>query len=252
MNSIKLFCGASRTICCSARYILPKATRHFLYPQPSQNFVRHYAKGKDKKKEPKGNRKNLKIEEQFLSSVIDYEVYVRELQKTVDHLKGEYSRTLGLRSTVGSIESLTVSHDGKTYTIMEISQVIRKSSKSVIINMDAFPQLIPSALKSITSSGMNLNPQQDGTTLHIPIPKFSKEYRENLAKGAKQLFIKCRDSIKNIQNNLLKDIKMKENNGMSQDCCHQANEQVKMVAEKYLKIAESLMAQKQAEIMQEK
>ncbi|RZC31953.1 RRF domain containing protein, partial [Asbolus verrucosus] len=37
--------------------------------------------------------------------------------------------------------------------------------------MAVFPQTIPAALKAIQKSGMNLNPQQDGTTLFIPIPK---------------------------------------------------------------------------------
>lgn len=54
---------------------------------------------------------------------------------------------------------------------MELGQVIRKNPKTVIVNMIGFPQAIPSVLKAIADSGMNLNPQQDGTTLFIPVPK---------------------------------------------------------------------------------
>jgi ribosome recycling factor len=71
----------------------------------------------------------------------------------------------------GSVETLPVSLDGKEYELQELAQIIRKNPKTIVINMASFPQAIPSALQSISKSGMNLNPQQDGTTLFIPIPK---------------------------------------------------------------------------------
>jgi ribosome recycling factor len=64
-----------------------------------------------------------------------------------------------------------VSLDGKEYELQELAQIVRKNPKTIVINMTSFPQAIPAALQSIGKSGMNLNPQQDGTTLFIPIPK---------------------------------------------------------------------------------
>lgn len=66
---------------------------------------------------------------------------------------------------------LPVEFDGKEHTLQEIAQIIRKDQKTIVVNMSVFPQAIPSVLKAILKSGMNLNPQQDGTTLFIPIPK---------------------------------------------------------------------------------
>lgn len=71
----------------------------------------------------------------------------------------------------GSIESLEIQFDGKEYTLQELAEVVRKDPKTVVINMSVFPQAIPDTLKAINKSGLNLNPQQDGTTLFIPIPK---------------------------------------------------------------------------------
>jgi len=72
----------------------------------------------------------------------------------------------------GSIETLPLSLDGKEYELQELAQIIRKNPKTIVINMASFPQAIPSAIQAINKSGMNLNPQQDGTTLFIPIPKW--------------------------------------------------------------------------------
>jgi ribosome recycling factor len=71
----------------------------------------------------------------------------------------------------GTIETIPVSLDGKEYELQELAQIIRKSPKMIVVNMTSFPQAIPAALQSIGKSGMNVNPQQDGTTLFIPIPK---------------------------------------------------------------------------------
>lgn len=49
---------------------------------------------------------------------------------------------------------------------------MRKNPTMTVVNMSVFPQAIPAAIKAIQKSGMNLNPQQDGTTLYIPVPKY--------------------------------------------------------------------------------
>jgi len=86
----------------------------------------------------------------------------------------------------GSIETLSVSLDGKEYELQELAQIIRKNPKTIVINMASFPQAIPSAIQAINKSGMNLNPQQDGTTLFVPIPKWvntvNSLQKENLRK----------------------------------------------------------------------
>lgn len=76
-----------------------------------------------------------------------------------------------LLSFIGSIEMLTIEFEGKQHILQELAQVVRKNPKTIVINMSVFPQAIPAVLKAIEKSGMNLNPQQDGTTLYIPIPK---------------------------------------------------------------------------------
>lgn len=67
---------------------------------------------------------------------------------------------------------LPINIDGNEHRLQEVAQIVRKNPKTIVINMSVFPQVIPTVLKAIEKSGMNLNPQQDGTTLFIPIPKY--------------------------------------------------------------------------------
>lgn len=63
-------------------------------------------------------------------------------------------------------------YEGDEYTIQDLAQINRKNPKMLVLNLASFPQTIPTVIEVITKSGMNLNPQQDGTSICIPIPKY--------------------------------------------------------------------------------
>lgn len=71
----------------------------------------------------------------------------------------------------GTIETLPLEFEGDKYTIQDLAQINRKNPKMLVLNFSSFPQTIPTVLDVLNNSGMNLHPQQDGTTIIIPIPK---------------------------------------------------------------------------------
>lgn len=208
--------------------------------------VRNYAKGKDKKKESKKPSK-VEIHEEFLRSYTNYDQIVTSMQKHLDTMKDEYIKNLSLRSTTGAIETLLVKVEGEEHELQELAQIVRKNPKTIVVNMINFPQTIPDVLQAIQKSGMNLNPQQDGTTLFIPVPKVTKEHREGLAKNAKTLFTKCRDAIKETQNQALKKLKKKEK--VPEDDLHSCVAQIGALSEKFMQQAEKLLETKQQELL---
>lgn len=82
-----------------------------------------------------------------------------------------YFHNLLIYNLLGALDSLPVTFEGDEYVIQDLAQIVRKNPKTIILNMTSFPQAIPAVLKSIEDSGMNLNPQQDKTSIFIPIPK---------------------------------------------------------------------------------
>ena len=216
---------------------------------PQIQFTRSYAKSKDKKSEKKGGKKPAKVEvnEEQMAGVINIDQLKIQMEKCLATMKDEFVKNLSLRSTTGAIDTLKIISDGKEYELQELGQIIRKNPKTIVINLLGFPQMIPQVLQTLQKSGMNLNPQQDGTTIFIPVPKITKEHRENLAKSAKTLFIKCRDTIKDIQNNHVK--KVKKQTEISIDLNHQIQNQITAIADGYINDAEKLLQIKQGELL---
>lgn len=192
----------------------------------------------------------IEINEEQLAQVVNLDKLKTQMEKSLATMQDEFVKNLSLRSSTGAIETLKVKNDGKEYELQELGQVIRKNPKTIVINLMSFPQLIPQVLTALNKSGMNLNPQQDGTTIFVPVPKITKEHRENLAKSAKALFIKCRDGVKDALNTHLK--KLKSNKEISSDLNHQIQSQITAIADGYIAEADKLLQTKQNELLASK
>ncbi|XP_041981202.1 ribosome-recycling factor, mitochondrial [Aricia agestis] len=212
---------------------------------------RNYAKGKDKGKDKKGKETKVVINETVMSELIPVDKLKERCQNAIDKMKEEFAQNLSLRSTTGSLESLVVKFDGKEYELQELAQIIRKNPKTIVVNFSSFPQAIPDALRAIHGSGLNLNPQQDGTTLYVPVPKVTKEHREALAKNAKMLFVKCKDTVKDIQNEYIKKNKTSKGKqpGVSEDLVFNINKQIMALCDTYNDQARKIYDAKHNELL---
>ncbi|GAB0098626.1 Ribosome recycling factor [Sergentomyia squamirostris] len=206
-------------------------------------------KSKDRKKEQKKPAK-VEINEDLLREHTKYDVLMGQMQKALENLKEEYIRNISLRSAAGALEELKVKVDGKEHKLQELGQIVRKNPQVIVINLSGFPQTIPAVLTTLQKSGMNLNPQQDGTTLFVTIPPVTKEHRENLAKGAKALFVKCRDTIRTAQNDTVK--KIKRSSDISEDDSFSIQHQLVALGDKFVAEAEKIHEIKHKELLGEK
>lgn len=192
----------------------------------------------------------VQFTDEQLRQLFNVDALHAQMQRCVDTMKTEYIQNLSLRSTTGAIETLSVHVDGAEHELQQLAQIIRKNPKTIVINLASFPQTIPAVLQALQKSGMNLNPQQDGTTIFIPVPKITKEHREQLAKNAKQLHVKCRDGIKDAQNGVIR--KLKKDKEIASDENHSAQLLVLQSGDKYLAEADKLLLVKQAELLGDK
>lgn len=208
---------------------------------------RSYSKDKNRKKDSKRPAK-VTINVDLLRTHTDFEKMNAQMEKALDELSRSYIKNLSLRSTTGAIEQLAVNVDGTDHELQELGQIVRKNPKTIVVNMIAFPQTIPAVLAAMGKSGMNLNPQQDGTTIFIPVPKVTKEHREMLSKNAKTLFLKCRDTIRAVQQDHIKRLKRPQTLTISSDDVHAMQGQITAIADKFIAQGEKTLEVKQQEL----
>ncbi|XP_057320025.1 ribosome-recycling factor, mitochondrial [Microplitis mediator] len=203
-------------------------------------------KGKEKGDKKKKVDKAQHIDLLEAKQIINVDKYTSQLDYALEDMKNNFIKHLTLRSAAGSIDHVQVTFEGEEYLLQDLTQIAHKP-KMVVLNVTTFPQAIPNILEALSKSGLNLNPQQDGTTLFIPIPKVTKEHREGLAKNAKALFIKCRDNIKDVRNKEVKNLK--KVSSVNEDQIRRVQSQLEALCDKYIKQAESMLDTKQKELL---
>jgi len=168
----------------------------------------------------------------------------KEMDKSVENLKTFYIQQLTVRS-VSSLDELPVELDGDTYPLNELTAISKKDPKRLIIDSSAFPEATKTIMEAIRSSGMNLNPQQEGLTIYVPIPKVTKEHRQNLAEGAKKKLNECKNNIKKIQNNHVKKVSEDElSDEITKEDSKAAQDTVKLISDHFQSQADALCATK--------
>ena len=97
---------------------------------------------------------------------------------------------------------------------------------------------------------MNLNPQQEGLTIYVPIPKVTKEFREKLAAGAKKKLTESKDSFRKVQNKFMKQVSESELSGdVSKDDARAASDAIKSISDHFMSVADQLCSNKCKDIL---
>ena len=181
----------------------------------------------------------------------DWTALKNQYDKFLIELRELYSKQIQLRTSSLAFEELSVSlpPNNKAHQLKELTQIVQKSPQMFMIDMARHAQYIPNVLDAIQKSGLNVNPQQDGTTLYLPTPKVTREHREELAKNAKkladQIVVKMREAYSKAHRNLKKQEKT-----LSRDLVVDLDANLKLRLDGYIVQVEKLRVEKQKELLE--
>jgi len=208
------------------------------------NFLKQRSPGK---KPTKGSVPVMKYQE--FMAVTRGEHLWKELEEAVEKLKNVYMHQLNVRSST-SLDELPVNLEGDSYPLNELATISKKDPKKLIIDSSAFPQAAPNIMASIRASGMNLNPQQDGLRIFVPIPKVTKEFREKLAAGARFKLNEFKNEARAIQNKYVKVLNESElMDEVSKDDSKAASSLIKVITDDFLSRGDQLHMAKTKDIL---
>ena len=209
----------------------------------------NYAKkaGKDKKgKQVKGAKVELSQED--IGDIIDIEQVKTTMQEVVNRLKENYIQNLNLRTSLGTFDTIIVDTDDGKFHLNQLGQIVQKNPQLLMINLGTVPQHMKAVKTALDNSGMNINAQQEGNALFIPIPKVTREHRENLVKNAKILFDKTKTQLTSLHNKHTKKVNSVKSKH-SEDLIRNINNTILDIMHKYTAEAEQLMEKKQKELL---
>ncbi|XP_035391308.1 ribosome-recycling factor, mitochondrial isoform X2 [Electrophorus electricus] len=225
--------------------LLQHGCPHVVIPPPC--YVRHYATKKSKAK-AKGQVAKVSINAALVEDIISLEEVQEDMATVLATLKEDFSRNLGIRTSPGALDHILVTtKDGKC-PLNQLGQISMKSSQLMVVNMTSNPEATAAVTRALQESSMKLNPEVEGTIIRVPIPKVTREHRENLAKLAKEFSNKAKESVRRVRTKALVHIK-KAKEGVSEDTVRLIEKQVQQMADSYTADIDKQLATKTKELL---
>ncbi|XP_053267196.1 ribosome-recycling factor, mitochondrial [Pleuronectes platessa] len=190
---------------------------------------RLYATKKAKAK-AKGQSAKVNMNSALVEDIISLDEVKADMSAVLHALKDDFTRNLSIRTSPGALDHIVVTTQDGKFPLNQLGQISMKSPLLIMVNMSSYPEATAAATHALRESGMNLNPEVDGTIIKVPVPKVTREHRENLTKLAKQLSNKAKDSLRRVRSNALAQVK-KAKDAHSEDTIRLVEKQIQLMAD---------------------
>jgi ribosome recycling factor len=170
--------------------------------------------------------------------------------KAADDLRAELATVRTGRASTGLLEHLKVEYYGTPTPLNQVA-TLGVPDPSLLTVQPWDPSLLPAIEKVIRSSGLGLNPVNDGKILKVPIPPLTEERRKELVKHLHKVLENHRTAVRNIRRDgndelkrLLKDKKI------SEDDERRGLEDIQKLTDEAMEKLESVGKSKEREILE--
>jgi ribosome recycling factor len=172
-----------------------------------------------------------------------------EFATAVDHLRGELSSLRTGRASAALVENLEVEYYGSMALLNTIAQIGVPEPRQITIQ-PYDKGALQDIEKAIQQSTLGINPANDGTLIRLTLPQMTEERRKEMAKVVSQMAEKARVSVRNIREDLWKEIQRMEKDGdISEDDKIAAKEELQELIDKVNAEIKALAEKKEQEVM---
>ena len=168
----------------------------------------------------------------------------------VKHTRMELAKVRTGRANPELLEGLSIDYYGTMTPLNQLSNITVPDAS--LISIQPYEKtFIPEIEKIIMLSNLGLSPNNNGTTVLVPIPPLSEERRKELIKRVHQLVEEGRVSVRNVrrdENHHLKSVQSEDH--ISEDKVHRAEQEVQQYTDDHVKLLGDLQVAKEKELME--
>ena len=167
----------------------------------------------------------------------------------IEHLKQDLSSLRTGRANTALVENLQVEFYGTMTPIIGIAQIAVPEPRQITIqpyDKNALKEIE----KAVQQSNLGINPVNDGTVIRLTLPQMTEERRKELVKVVSQMSEKARVAVRNIREDLWKEIQRMEKEGeISEDDKIGGKDELQKSVDKWNEEIKKLTDAKEKEVM---
>jgi ribosome recycling factor len=172
------------------------------------------------------------------------------MRSAVDSLLRELGTMRTGRASVAMLDTIRVDYYGTPTPLNQVGNLAVPDP--TLITLQPWDlSLLPAIEKAIRTSDLDLNPQNDGKIIRIPVPSLTEERRRNLVKVAHKHAEEARVAVRNIRRDANDHLKrlLKEHD-VSEDDEKHALAEVQKFTDQHIEEIGAALKKKEAEIME--
>ncbi len=181
------------------------------------------------------------------------EIYLQlkaRMDKAVDDFRREMTATRTGRASVHMLDGIYIDYYGSQMPLNQIAQV--HAPEAQLITVQPYdPSSLPVIEKTIRSSDLGLNPNNDGKIIRIPVPPLTEERRREMVKHLHKVLEEHRTAIRNIRRDGNEHIKKSlRDKKITEDDERRSLDEIQKLTDDEIKKMEEMSKAKEKEVLQ--
>ena len=179
-----------------------------------------------------------------------HEMLNEKMEKTIRVMKDELHSIRAGRANPSLLDRIVVSYYGVDTPLKQLANISVPEPRMILIQ-PYDPSIMKDIEKAIITSDLGLNPSNDGKVIRLTLPILTEERRRDLTKLVKKVGESSKVALRNERRDANDKLKKAEKSGeLTEDDLKAAEIEVQEMTDKYVKIVDELIKQKDAEIME--
>jgi len=172
------------------------------------------------------------------------------MEKSIEALHHELSTIRTGKANPALLDSIRVEYYGDKVPLKQVANIAVPDPRTITVQ-PWDKSAVAEIERAILASDLGLNPQNDGTTIRLPIPVLTEERRKDLAKIVKRMCEESKVAIRNIRRDANDRIKkLEKEHEISEDNMHTKQTEIQEMTDTFIKKADDTVAAKEKELME--
>lgn len=180
---------------------------------------------------------------------MDYNFIEEKMEKTVSVFNENLASVRAGRANPAVLNKIRVDYYGVETPISQIAGISVPEARLIVIQpWDA--SVLKEIEKAILTSDIGINPNNDGKVIRLAFPELNEERRKQLVKDIKKTAEEAKIVVRNIRRDGIEEFKKQQKDSLiTEDELKVAEEQIQKITDKKIEEVESILANKEKEIM---
>jgi ribosome recycling factor len=170
--------------------------------------------------------------------------------KTIESLKHELGKIRTGRANPQLLDHIQVPYYGSQVPLNQVASVSVGDSRTLVVQPWE-KKIVPDVEKAILNSDLGLNPVSAGDVIRVPLPPLTEARRKEMTRVVRHEAENARVAIRNIRRDAIHHLKaLLHEKKITKDDDRRAEEEVQKITDKLIADVDSVLSQKEAELME--